>query len=89
MLRSFDPPVRVLEFRERSYRRLLHLFNGSALKPERLTNLWARLVLKLFTPVTVGNYLVCLADGIKVGKEGKTMPAVHNSKPPYICGVLS
>jgi hypothetical protein len=86
--------VRVLELRERAYRRLLHLFHNSALNLERLTDLWTRLVLKLFTPVRVGDYLVCLADGIKVGKEGKKMPAVRklyqsggsNSKPPYIMG---
>jgi len=86
--------VRVLELRERAYRRLLHLFHNSALDLERLTDVWARLVLKLFTPVRVGDYLVCLADGIKVGKEGKKMPAVRslyqsggsNSKPPYIMG---
>ncbi len=86
--------VRVLELRERAYRRLLHLFHSSALDLRRLTDVWTRLVLKLFTPVRVGNYLVCLADGIKVGKEGKRMPAVRslyqsggsNSKPPYIMG---
>ena len=86
--------VRVLELRERAYRRLLHQFHNSALDLERLTDLWTGLVLKLFRPVRVGGYLVCLADGIKVGKEGKKMPAVRslyqsggsNSKPPYIMG---
>jgi hypothetical protein len=86
--------VRVLELRERAYRRLLHLFHNSALDLGRLTDVWTGLVLKLFTPVRVGDYLVCLADGIKVGKEGKKMPAVRslfqsggsNSKPPYIMG---
>lgn len=86
--------VRVLELHGRAYRRLLHLFHSSALDLERLTDGWTRLVLKLFTPVRVGDYLVCLADGIKVGKEGKKMPAVRslyqsggsNSKPPYIMG---
>ena len=86
--------VRVLELRERAYRRLLHLFHSPALDLERLTDVWTRLVLKLFTPFRVGDYLVCLADGIKVGKEGKKMPAVRslyqsagsNSKPPYIMG---
>ena len=73
---------------------MLHLFHSSALSLERLTDLWTRLVLKLFTPVRVGGYLVCVADGIKVGKEGKRMPAVRklyqsggsNSKPPHIMG---
>ncbi len=86
--------VRVLELRERAYRRLLHLFHSSALDLELLTDLWTRLVLELCKPVRVGNRLVCLADGIKVGKEGHKMPAVRslyqsggsNSKPPYIMG---
>ena len=43
--------VRVLELRERAYRRLLHLFHSSALDLERLTDVWTGLVLKLFTPV--------------------------------------
>jgi hypothetical protein len=52
--------VRVLELRERAYRRLLHLFHSSALSLERLTELWTHLVLKLFTPVMVGDYLVAV-----------------------------
>ena len=59
--------VRVLELRERAYRRLLHLFHSSGLDLKRLTDVWIGLVLKLFMPVQVGDYLVCLADGIKVG----------------------
>ncbi len=86
--------VRVLGLRPQAYRRLLHLFHTPALDLDRLTALWTRLVLKLFRPVVVGGYRVCLADGIKVGKEGKKMPAVRNlyqsggsnSKPPYIMG---
>jgi hypothetical protein len=86
--------VRVLELHERAYRRLLHLFHSSALNLERLTDVWSGLVLKLLQPVMLGDYLVCVADGIKVGKEGKKMPAVRrlhqsggsNSKPPYIMG---
>ena len=86
--------VRVLDLRERAYRRLLHLFHSSALSLERLTDVWTRLVLKLFEPVMVGEYLVCVADGIKVGREGKKMPAVKllhqesesNTKAEYIMG---
>jgi hypothetical protein len=86
--------VRVLDLRERAYRRLLHLFHSSALSLDRLTELWTHLVIELFTPVVVGDYRVCLADGLKVGKEGKKMPAVRklhqsggsNSKAPYIMG---
>ena len=86
--------VRILDLRGLAYRRLLHLFHTPALCLERLTEMWTRLVLELFTPVMAGKYRVCLADGIKVAKEGKKMPAVRklhqsggsNTKPPYIMG---
>jgi hypothetical protein len=76
------------------YRRLLALFHSPALRLPDLTQAWVRLVLTLFRPVTVGDYLVCLADGWKVPKEGKKMPAVkslhvesaNNSKPAFIMG---
>lgn len=77
-----------------AYRRLLHLFHTPGLDLGRLTTLWIRLVLRLFTPLEAGGRLVCVADGIKVPKEGKKMPAVkrlhqesgNNSKPPFIFG---
>ncbi len=77
-----------------AYRRLLYLFHTPALVLEDLTALWIRLVLKLFTPLRVGDRLVCVADGLKVPKEGKKMPAVkklhqesgNNSKPAFIFG---
>jgi len=77
-----------------AYRRLLYLFHTPALALEELTVLWIRLVLKLFTPLRAGGRLVCVADGIKVPKEGKKMPAVKklhqesgdNSKPQFIFG---
>ena len=86
--------VRTLQFDTAGYRRLLHLFHTPALDLGRLTDAWARLVLKLFRPVQVGGYLVCLADGVKTPKEGRKMPAVRslhqsadsNSKPPFIMG---
>jgi hypothetical protein len=86
--------VRTLGFVPAAYRRLLHLFHCTSVNLGQLTNLWARLVLKVFTPLTAGNYLVCLADGIKTPKEGRKMPGVRslhqsassNSKPPFIMG---
>jgi hypothetical protein len=86
--------VRILRFAPGAYRRLLHLFHSSALSLERLTALWARLVMRLFSPYLAGAYLVCLADGVKTPKEGRKMPAVRslyqsadsNSKPPFIMG---
>ena len=86
--------VRACFLSPKAYHRLLHLFHSPALKLHRLTELWVRLVLKLFRPVTVQGHLVFEADGLKVPKEGKKMPAVKalhqesedNSKPSFIMG---
>ena len=86
--------VRVLALAPGAYRRLLHLFHSTAVDLGSLSQIWARLVLKLFTPFMAGGYLVCLADGVKAPKEGRKMPAVRslhqgadsNSKPPFIMG---
>jgi hypothetical protein len=76
------------------YRRLLALFHSPALRLPDLTTAWVRLALTLFRPVTEGDHVVCLADGWKVPKEGKKMPAVkslhvesaNNTKPAFIMG---
>jgi len=86
--------VRAGWLKEEVYRRLLALFHSSALRLPDLTRAWVRLVLALFQPVTVGDHVVCLADGWKVPKEGKKMPAVrslhvestNNTKPAFIMG---
>ncbi len=86
--------VRVLGLVPESYPRMLHLFRSRALSLDRLTEIWAQLITKLFRPLVVGGYLVCVADGIKAPKEGRLMPAVKklhqasssNSKPTYIMG---
>lgn len=86
--------VRALALRPRAYLRLLHLFHSEALHLPQLTALWVRLCLERFAPFQVGDAIVCLADGIKVPKEGKKMPAVkklhqessNNSKPKFIDG---
>ena len=86
--------VRALWLKPASYRRLLHLFHTPALDLDKLTQLWIQLALKLFRPVTLQGRLVILADGIKVSKEGKKMPAVkklhqesgNNTKPEFIFG---
>jgi hypothetical protein len=78
----------------RTYLRLLHLFHSEALRLPALTALWVDLCLAHFTPVRVGEAIVCLADGLKVPKEGRKMPAVkklhqestNNSKPTFIAG---
>jgi hypothetical protein len=86
--------MRVLGFCGKAYNRLLGLFHSSALDLDRLTAEWLKLCLQLFTPVTVGPRLVCLADGLKAPKEGRKMPGVkrlhqesnNNTKPEYVMG---
>jgi hypothetical protein len=59
-----------------------------------LTRLWVKLCIDRFPAYRVGTALVCIADGLKVGKEGRKMPAVkrlhqsstNNSKPEFIDG---
>jgi len=86
--------VRALWLQPRAYRRLLHLFHTPALDLGKLTAGWIRLALRLFRPLRVASRLVFVADGIKVPKEGRKMPAVkklfqqseNNSKPTFIFG---
>lgn len=76
------------------YRLLLNFFHSSALVLPALLEAWVKLALRLFVPVAEGGYVVFAADGLKVPKEGKKMPAVkslhqestNNSKPEYIMG---
>jgi hypothetical protein len=86
--------VRGLALAPVTYKRLLHLFHSSALELDYLTELWTRWCRDAFPVLSVGSYRVCLADGLKVPKEGRKMPAVkklhqasaNNSKPPFIFG---
>jgi hypothetical protein len=76
------------------YRRLLHHFHSNALNIEALHAIWFRLAMRIFKPVFVDGFIVMVADGLKVAKEGRKMPAVkslhqesaNNSKPPFIMG---
>ena len=86
--------VRALALRPRIYPRLLHLFHSPALRLDRLTELWTALCIERLPVLRIGGALVCLGDGLKVGKEGRRMPAVkklhqsstNNSKPELIDG---
>jgi hypothetical protein len=59
-----------------------------------LLKLWVKFALTHFCPVTEDGYVVFVADGLKIAKEGKKMPAVkclhqesqNNSKAEYIMG---
>ena len=76
------------------YYSLLHFFHSSALALPLLLEVWVKLAMRLFLPITVNGHVVFVADGLKVPKEGKKMPAVKslhqesgdNSKAEFIMG---
>jgi hypothetical protein len=77
------------------YQKFLHFFNYSTgLDLKKLTTTWCRIVRSRLPILRVGPYEVYVADGLKMGKEGKKMPGVkklyqpseNNSKPAYILG---
>jgi hypothetical protein len=88
--------VRALGLREHFYDRLLDCFHSRALDLDALTRLWVSLVLSTLRPFlyTVHGRIVLVADGIKVAKTGRKMPAVkklhqesdNNTKPEFIFG---
>ena len=76
------------------YYSLLHFFHSSALALPMLLEVWVKLAMRLFQPITVNGHVVFVADGLKVPKEGRKMPAVKslhqesgdNSKAEFIMG---
>jgi hypothetical protein len=86
--------LRALALHPRVYPRLLHVFHSSALRLDRLTQLWVGLCIDRLPLDRVQGALVCIADGLKVGKEGRKMPAVKwlrqssssNSRPEFLQG---
>jgi len=77
------------------YDNLLDNFHSTGIKLVKMTALWAKVVLQLFTdPVRCNGRLVLVDDGVKVYKQGKKMPAVKllhqesesNTKAEYIMG---
>ena len=93
-LRGISSVVNALGLKSTAYYSLLRVCHSGALDLDRLRELWVNLCLKLFSPICVDGYMVLLADGIKIAKEGKKMPAVklmhqesqNNSKAEYIMG---
>lgn len=81
---------------ESCYDNLRKFFNSSGINPDKLSDVWVILCMRLFKPFLVieNGRIVLLADGIKIAKEGKKMPAVKllhqesesNSKAEYIMG---
>ena len=88
--------VRALGLRRTCYAGLLAMFHSAAADPDRLAALWTRAVLDRMDSVLLrsGGRPVFLADGIKVSKAGRKMPAVKklhqesddNTKPEFIFG---
>lgn len=88
--------VRCCWLNEKCYKSLLNNFNGTGINLKKFTDCWVRLCFRLFENFkhTVNGRTVLLADGIKVPKEGRKMPAVKllhqesdcNAKAEYIMG---
>lgn len=88
--------VRSAGIRTRLYPRLLDFFHSSAVDLEKLTSLWAQVCLRAVGSrlVRFNGRMVLLADGIKVAKAGRKMPAVkllhqsssNNNKAPFFMG---
>jgi hypothetical protein len=69
--------VRALGLHERFYDRLLDNFHSTGMRLDKMSTLWAQVVLRLFPdPLRVNGRLVLVGDGIKVPKSGKKMPAL-------------
>lgn len=86
--------IRCLGLGEQYYCSLVEFFASNAIRLDRLTALWVALVARTFPLVRVRGRIILVADGIKVGKEGRKMPGVKslhqesqsNSKSEYIMG---
>ena len=87
--------VRSLGLFDKYYDRLLDLFHSRAIDPNRLSQVWTQIVLRIFpSALRFNGRLVLLGDGIKIAKAGRKMPAVKtlhqesdsNTKPEYIMG---
>ena len=86
--------VRALGLTARCYHRLLGFFHSPGIDLQLLTQRWTQIALERFAPHRLGGLLVLLADGLKVPKSGRKMPAVKrlhqvsdsNTKPEYIRG---
>jgi hypothetical protein len=87
--------VRALGLQGYCYDRILDFLHSTALNLDILTQLWVKLILKIFPhPLRVNERLVALGDGLKAPREGKKMPAVKclhqesesNTKPTHIMG---
>ena len=77
------------------YTCMLNFFSSQAISLDKLQTIWIKLVFdKFHGAVKLNGMYLLVADGIKVGKEGKKMPGVKwlhqdsesNAKAEYIMG---
>jgi hypothetical protein len=86
--------VRALGLLPQCYDRILDFLHSPALNLDTVTRLWRVIVFKQSGILRFNGRPVIVADGIKVAKSGKKMPAVKklhqqsesNTKPEYIFG---
>lgn len=87
--------VRAFSLKEHCYDRILDFFHSPSLNVNKLSRVWVRTVLNVFSGILMVNgRLLIVGDGIKVPKTGKKMPGVKllhqesesNTKPQYIMG---
>lgn len=88
--------IRSFGLKPACYANLLRLFHSTGFDTQRLACLWTKTVLEKLKPYLweVDGRSVFLADGIKIPKAGRKMPAVKklhqesesNTKPEYIFG---
>jgi hypothetical protein len=86
--------VRAMGLKQFCYDRLLDCFHSHGINLDALTRTWVSLCLSVLKPFLyiINGRIVLLADGIKVSKSGKKMPAVKTlsqnseTKPKFIVG---
>jgi len=86
--------IRALGLKEAGYDRMLDFFHSKAMDLQELTRRWVGVLIKFLRPFLypLNGRVVLLADGLKVGKSGRKMPAVkklfqssqNNTKPEFI-----
>jgi len=88
--------IRALGLKEACYDRMLDFFHSKGIDIDGLTRLWVGILMACLRPFlhTVNGRVILLADGIKIGKTGRKMPAVkklfqssqNNTKAAFIFG---
>jgi hypothetical protein len=94
-LRGVSSFIRAFGLKASCYQSLLDFFASASMCPDKLAFIWTRVVLSCFSGILkVNGRILLVADGIKIPKSGRKMPAVKrlhqqsgsNTKPEYITG---